>query len=128
MEIDTKFLSVLNVCDYSLLIGIHVTNEATKPPESILGKESSCDQLSKMHAGQNVTPSGASVPIFEEYHGGIISRDPFGNKTGEEIYFLGIIDTLTTYDLKKKGEHVLKSLIHDSVCLFHLVHSKNLSE
>lgn len=28
----------------------------------------------------------------------------------------GIIDTLTTYDFKKRSEHVLKSFIHDAVC------------
>lgn len=37
LEIDTRFLSGLNVCDYSLLVGVHVTTRATKPPKSVLG-------------------------------------------------------------------------------------------
>jgi len=35
--------------------------------------------------------------------------------SSEEIYFIGIIDHLTEYNLKKKSEHTLKSLVHDSV-------------
>jgi hypothetical protein len=115
MEIDTKFLSALNVCDYSLLVGVSVTSEATKPPRTILGRRALFSPYSAIE--QNIQPSETTVPIFEEFYGGIISRDSQGEKTGTEIYFLGIIDTLTTYDLKKRGEHVLKSLIHDSVRL-----------
>jgi hypothetical protein len=33
----------------------------------------------------------------------------------KEIYFVGIIDTLTTYNLKKMGEHWAKSIVHNSV-------------
>eukprot|EP01133_Synstelium_polycarpum_P007751 gene7751-9086_t len=29
------------------------------------------------------------------------------------VYFLGLIDTLTTYDFKKRGEHALKSVLFD---------------
>jgi hypothetical protein len=32
------------------------------------------------------------------------------NRPGNEIYFIGLIDLLTTFDLKKKAEHVLKSV------------------
>ena len=30
------------------------------------------------------------------------------------VYYVGLIDTLTLYDMKKRGEHVMKSIIHDS--------------
>lgn len=31
-----------------------------------------------------------------------------------KIYYLGIIDIFTEYNMKKKGEHFLKSIQHDS--------------
>ncbi len=34
----------------------------------------------------------------------------------DEIYFIKIIDTLTSYDFKKRSEQLIKSLIHDPVC------------
>ena len=41
---------------------------------------------------------------------------------GEEIYFVGIIDYLTSYSLKKKGEHFFKAYILRKdkvfVCMF----------
>jgi 1-phosphatidylinositol-4-phosphate 5-kinase len=30
-----------------------------------------------------------------------------------KIYYLGIIDIFTEYNMKKKGEHFLKSIQHD---------------
>jgi 1-phosphatidylinositol-4-phosphate 5-kinase len=47
--------------------------------------------------------------VFRQYYGGILSED----KT--EVYFMGIIDLLTTYSYKKMGEFFAKSLVHDSV-------------
>jgi len=46
--------------------------------------------------------------------GGILSHDQNGKERGKEVYLMGIIDILTTYDFKKKGEHMLKSFIHDA--------------
>jgi len=34
---------------------------------------------------------------------------------GEEVYYLAIIDILTQYVFKKKGERLLKSFIHNAV-------------
>jgi hypothetical protein len=46
--------------------------------------------------------------FFKKDYGGIYSI--VGNRPGNEIYFIGLIDVLTTFDLKKKAEHVLKSV------------------
>jgi hypothetical protein len=46
---------------------------------------------------------------FKSFMGGVLSAD------GEEIYYIAIIDILTQYVFKKKGERLLKSFIHDAV-------------
>jgi hypothetical protein len=37
------------------------------------------------------------------------------NSPGDELYFLGIIDILTPYSLKKRLEHGIKSIQYDEV-------------
>jgi len=44
---------------------------------------------------------------------GIVRRrepDAIEGSDGKTFYYLGLIDTLTVYDLKKRGEHVYKSI------------------
>jgi len=55
-------------------------------------------------------PSGVSVsarPVFQRDFGGLLSSDK------KAIYFIGIIDILTSYDNSKKLEQMLKALVHD---------------
>jgi len=85
LEHDCKFLEQLNLCDYSFLVGIHVVNECTH--------------------SDHVIELGHS--IFRNVQGGIKSID------GKEIYFMAIIDTLTTWDFRKKSEKAFKSLFHN---------------
>lgn len=47
--------------------------------------------------------------------GGIPARNAKGERL---LLFLGIIDILQSYRLKKKIEHTMKSLIHDGVSEF----------
>jgi len=54
---------------------------------------------------------------FKEFYGGVFARDRADMEMSTTVYFLGIIDTLTTYDFKKRSEHMFKSFIHDSVLL-----------
>ena len=51
---------------------------------------------------------GAATPAADA-SGGIEGRDRAGRLT-DEIYYLGIIDVLQQYDLRKLGETVFKSL------------------
>jgi hypothetical protein len=57
-----------------------------------------------MYRKLNTDPSA-----FKSFMGGVLSAD------GEEIYYIAIIDILTQYVFKKKGERLLKSFIHDAV-------------
>lgn len=96
----------LNICDYSLLVGFHF-GEAPIPRSGTYRNSSNCYS----HVEGRPQPTS----LFREYAGGLISRDDRNYEQSTEIYFLGIIDILTTYDFKKRSEHVFKSLIHDSV-------------
>jgi hypothetical protein len=50
--------------------------------------------------------------VFKRHHGGVSGG---GAGSGGEVYWLGLIDILTTYSFKKKSEHTLKSIFHDPV-------------
>jgi len=86
-EIDCRWMESFNICDYSLLVGFHFGD---KPPEK-------SKTLARSH--------------FNKYQGGIVEK--YYNKKGKIVYFIGIIDILTQYDLKKKSEHVFKSLMYN---------------
>ena len=45
--------------------------------------------------------------------GGIVAHDEDGNRY---VLFIGIIDILQSYVMKKKLEHTWKALVHDGVC------------
>lgn len=49
--------------------------------------------------------------------GGIPARSAKGERL---LLYLGIIDILQSYRLKKKIEHTVKALIHDGVCFTYL--------
>jgi 1-phosphatidylinositol-4-phosphate 5-kinase len=75
----------LNIIDYSLLIGIH------------------------NRTAQSLTPTTLKHPATwaERDEGGVLSADR------KSLYFMGTIDILTQYNIKKKLEHFSKSLIHN---------------
>ena len=109
---DADFLCKIGVNDYSLLLGIHYINrdkasnihqsnneihkEKTGDFEDTIIKESSLSDKSCDSRNEKLKT------IYDFEDGGIISE------TGNEIYFVGIIDILTYYNFKKKGEHFIK--------------------
>ena len=112
---DADFLCKIGVNDYSLLLGIHYINRDKKATtihqsnieihkdksadfEDTLIKESSLSNKSCDSRNEKLK----TLCDFED--GGIISE------TGNEIYFVGIIDILTKYNFKKKGEHFIKMI------------------
>ncbi|KAJ2892465.1 Phosphatidylinositol-4-phosphate 5-kinase, partial [Coemansia aciculifera] len=50
--------------------------------------------------------------IFYREDGGILSADPNGDPA-QLIYYLGVIDILTPYNMVKRTEHVVKAIVHD---------------
>ncbi|CUG93380.1 phosphatidylinositol-4-phosphate-5-kinase, putative [Bodo saltans] len=90
LEADSKLLTRFNLNDYSFLLGIHKSLDGPLPPDD---------------------PSRSPGPkynLFQKEYGGIRSS------SGAEVYFVGIIDCLTDYGIKKMGEHISKSVLYDS--------------
>ena len=106
---DADFLCKIGANDYSLLLGIHYINKEKKKPvqrfsvtnihgnidESLLKESSFSDKSCDLRQEKLKT-----LVDFED--GGIISE------TGNEVYFVGIIDILTKFNFKKKCEHFIK--------------------
>ena len=61
--------------------------------------------------------------VFYTDEGGFQASDEM-DRPGPTLYFLGIIDILTPYDLKKKSETLFKSLTQDK----HAISSVNPSD
>ncbi|XP_063931484.1 phosphatidylinositol 4-phosphate 5-kinase type-1 beta-like [Zophobas morio] len=92
---DCRVLRSFKIMDYSLLVGIHQISKETFTQLSHVGSGSEPETLSQ----------------------GIIGFDENGESF---LIFLGIIDILQRFKLKKKFEYGLKSAVHDkdsiSVC------------
>jgi hypothetical protein len=56
------------------------------------------------------------APFFRRDYGGIQGRKKDGTPLGE-IYFIGIIDILTTYSYAKSAENFVKSLFVNKVSI-----------
>jgi len=97
LQIDCSFLKELNICDYSLLIGIHNVDKNTEAEEDI---KTQISRQTQVYKGS----------IFQKDYGGMKGRGPEGT---QRIYFIGLIDILTVYDFKKMSESLFKSLFND---------------
>merc|ERR1712072_750549 len=83
------FLAECEIMDYSLLLGI-------------------CE----------ISPEEAIEPIpgahpLERHLGGVRSVDPETGEPGRALYYLGIIDILIHYNVRKTLETAGKGMIHD---------------
>ncbi|ESL05597.1 phosphatidylinositol-4-phosphate 5-Kinase [Trypanosoma rangeli SC58] len=116
LEADTELLEKANILDYSLLVGIY-TGEAgwSSTPEAVELAQRQQQRMENLAAAFDAPPAqpSASDPnankqsddVFHTYYGGVASAD------GTEVYFLGMVDCLTTYNIKKVGEHLSKSVL-----------------
>lgn len=109
----------LNICDYSLLVGLHYPSSAPTTPASAGARPR-----------RNTASSGITEPSqspfashtydrsrFRRFNGGIKSVGSSAEQDGldDVVYFIGLIDILTQYDFNKKVEHNLKSIVYKKV-------------
>jgi len=106
LEQDIRWMENRNICDYSLLVGIHFRSGGDTLSDS---HWESTPTLDEFIAGLGEDSSAVeSQNLFKRFQNGILSSDR------SAVYFIGIIDVLTEYNLKKRGEHFAKSLLHGS--------------
>ncbi|KAI8096246.1 uncharacterized protein BX664DRAFT_291004 [Halteromyces radiatus] len=129
LEKDVQFLISIQVMDYSLMIGIHHLERGNRDNirnsvlhqyqarQKMKGKDEQCimtvpllqtldtSQLNKTSRCRMVTSN-----VFYGDKGGFRATDD-QDQPMNRIYYFGIIDILTQYNLTKKAEHVFKSLM-----------------
>ncbi|XP_055306684.1 phosphatidylinositol 4-phosphate 5-kinase type-1 alpha-like, partial [Sitodiplosis mosellana] len=106
---DCRLLESFGIMDYSLLVGVHNLDLAIR------------EKQEKTKRPSHVIPDPRT--ISHKHHdpldrpGGIPARNGKGERL---LLFIGIIDVLQSYRLKRKLEHAYKSMVHNgnavSVC------------
>uniref|UniRef100_A0A0N4ZF45 1-phosphatidylinositol-5-phosphate 4-kinase n=1 Tax=Parastrongyloides trichosuri TaxID=131310 RepID=A0A0N4ZF45_PARTI len=124
LRCDTEFLTKHHLMDYSLLVGIHDVDRAAEEennketnPQSSPGGESS--------GGEDMCPSPPDSPVpstgaFTTRSEGLdleneffaITSSPVSDK--KLIYFIGLVDILTYYGVKKRTASAAKSVKYGS--------------
>ena len=104
---DADFLCKIGVNDYSLLLGIHYINREKKGNEEVSNdnhKENFDSFLKESNLSDKSCDSRQEKlkTLIDFEDGGIISE------TGNEVYYVGIIDILTYFNARKKCEHFIK--------------------
>uniref|UniRef100_T1J4I1 PIPK domain-containing protein n=1 Tax=Strigamia maritima TaxID=126957 RepID=T1J4I1_STRMM len=137
---DCRVLESFKIMDYSLLVGIHNLDHAARERQGLHLKSQEQPQLQNASASNDAAgPSSAILmrsksinrqklvahstameaiqadvePIDEEEDvppGGIPARNAKGERL---LLYLGIIDILQSYRLRKKFEHTWKAFLHD---------------
>jgi len=125
MKRDCRVLESFKIMDYSLLVGIHNLDLAAKeraeglaspvPTGASNGDDPADGRKSTRHklptAMESIQATSDPVDIPRELPpGGIPARNHKGERL---LIFLGIIDILQSYRLRKKLEHTFKAMIHD---------------
>jgi len=124
---DSRVLESFRIMDYSLLVGVHNLDLAAKeedasgaPSPTRAAAKQRALQKAKLQKQKLVSHSTAmesiqaqTEPIDEQEHlppGGIPARNHKGERL---LLYLGIIDILQSYRIRKKLEHTFKAIIHD---------------
>eukprot|EP01087_Luapelamoeba_hula_P013485 TRINITY_DN3849_c1_g1_i4.p1 TRINITY_DN3849_c1_g1~~TRINITY_DN3849_c1_g1_i4.p1 ORF type:complete len:843 (+),score=226.72 TRINITY_DN3849_c1_g1_i4:265-2793(+) len=124
---DVKFLEDWEIMDYSLLIGIHDLKRAQKVDRrrslSMVYIPKADEDFGAASTGFNDDSDselGDQSDEYKQYHITAFTRDQGGfrstdedNNPCDEIYFLGIIDILQPYNMRKFAEHSFKKLRYD---------------
>jgi hypothetical protein len=86
--------------DYSLLIGFHFTDRETPQPPNPQDVVLNLDDSPYALSGQKF--------VSYQFYSAIKKNEGLMSEDGKEIYFIGLIDTLQSYNFDKKTERCLK--------------------
>jgi len=105
---DCKFLEKFEIIDYSLILGIHYTDEevdgATKRgdgDDDVISSNGATDEAQK-EAQKAILPP-------EKLYGEVYGKNEKSETVGE-VYYMTIIDMLQPYNLRKQLEYGVKSI------------------
>lgn len=119
IERDCEFLEAESIMDYSLLVGLHFSDDLSSS-NKIAGMDDSTSETAKSIVGREpLTRLGSTMPARAEYvydGRGLMTPSRCGEICKVDLYF-GIIDILQDYDISKKLEHAYKSLQADSTSI-----------
>ena len=105
---DIEFLYSINSNDYSLLLGIHYRKNYVplekKKEDSLLSSKTYETNSLNLSATANTERINEYNRLYDSYDSGISSVD------NKKIYYLGIIDILTEYNIAKQFEHSFKRI------------------
>ena len=111
---DADFLCKIEANDYSLLLGIHYINKEKKSTNNQLNTTNIIQNKTNIEDSflKESTLSDKSCDSRQEKLKALIDFEDGGiiSETGNEVYFVGIIDILTKFGFKKKCEHFIKML------------------
>ncbi|XP_073983508.1 phosphatidylinositol 4-phosphate 5-kinase 59B isoform X11 [Rhodnius prolixus] len=122
---DCRVLESFKIMDYSLLVGVHNLDQESRDRSDTAEQEQSHSERGLQrarsinkhklvaHSTAMESIQAESQPIDHQGDvppGGIPARNAKGERL---LLYLGIIDILQSYRLKKKLEHTWKSILHD---------------
>ncbi|XP_056289179.1 phosphatidylinositol-4-phosphate 5-kinase, type I, beta a isoform X2 [Pseudoliparis swirei] len=109
LQRDCRVLESFKIMDYSLLLGIHVSDRKPLVRENRYDSRKGQKVLYSTALESIQGNAKAPEPVDDDTLGGI----PAKHKEENLLLFLGIIDILQSYRLIKKMEHSWKALVHD---------------
>ncbi|XP_014262089.1 phosphatidylinositol 4-phosphate 5-kinase type-1 alpha isoform X12 [Cimex lectularius] len=124
---DCRVLESFKIMDYSLLVGVHNLDQESRDRSKDLAEQEPAESEQRglqrarsinrhrlvAHSTAMESIQAESQPIDHQGDvppGGIPARNAKGERL---LLYLGIIDILQSYRLKKKLEHTWKSILHD---------------
>ncbi|MEQ2279965.1 Phosphatidylinositol 4-phosphate 5-kinase type-1 alpha, partial [Ameca splendens] len=109
---DCLLLQSFKIMDYSLLVGVHNIDQASREQDTEGDVDQTRPQVQKSLYSTAIeaiqAESGGVEPVDQT--GGIPARNLKGERL---LVYIGIIDILQSYRLVKKLEHSWKALVHD---------------